>query len=389
MKRLFFSLIVILLLLLNKHDLSACTTGLAGSEATSNSHVLLWKNRDSGFNDNEVAFFKNDDVSYIGIINANDTTQVWAGVNNYGFAIMNAESRDMAVIGENTGYDDEGYWMKAALEHCKDIADFEEVLRASNTTGRKVTSNFGVIDALGNAAFFETGNHKYFRFDAKDSDKTQCLVRANFAYKARSSEGYGHIRHDRAKQLFNKAHDKSNLDHRYIISTVSKDVALPDSLIDKARPNRRKTQNTVNRYRSVAAAVFDSYGIGGPPELTTFWCTLGEPAASISIPLWVRSGQVPAALDSDSGSTLNKLFQDIKEVLYIDKTHIDIERLKKARTALDKGQRQIFRLTSKQTEKWKRSLPEPGKMAVFQEKMLSVAVRSANKLLYILQAEKN
>jgi len=388
-KRLFFSLTVILLFLFNKHDLSACTTGLAGPGATSNGHALLWKNRDSGFNANEVAFFKDGDVSYIGIINTNDTTQIWAGVNNYGFAIMNAESRDMAVPGETTGYDDEGYYMKAALEQCKYVADFEEMLRASNSAGRKVTSNFGVIDALGNAAFFETGNHEYFRFDAKDSDKTPYLVRANFAYKARSSEGYGHIRHDHAKKLFKNAYNKNFLDHRYIISTVSKDVALPDYLIDRANPNRRKTQDTVNRYRSVAAAVFDSYNAGESPELTTFWCTLGEPAASISIPLWVRSEKVPKVLDSDSGSTLNKIFRDIKEALYVDKTHIDIERLKSARNILDKGQRQIFRLTAKQTEKWKKSLPEPGKIALFQEKMLSIAVRSANKVLYLLQTENN
>ena len=389
MKRLFFLFSVILFFCFNVHDIAACTTGLAGPEATSNSHVILWKNRDSGFNNNELAFFRNGDFRYMGIINTNDTSQIWAGVNNYGFAIMNAESRDMAAPGENTGYDDEGYLMKAALQQCKNSADFEEMLKSTNSEGRKVTSNFGVIDALGNAVFFETGNHEYVRFDTKTSKESPYLIRANFAYEARSSEGYGYVRHNRAQALFKKSYHCHNLDHRYIISTVSGDIELPDSLIEKTNPVQRKTQDTVNRYRSVSASVFDSYGAGGSPELTTFWCSLGEPAVSISIPLWVRSGRVPLVLDSDSGSSLNKLFRDIKEVLYADQTHIDLVRLERSRKILDKGQKQIFRKTAKELKKWERALPEPDTIVAFQEKMLSIALRSVNKVLSNLQSENN
>jgi len=374
---------------MNTHKLPACTTGLAGSGATSNGHVLLWKNRDSSFNDNELAFFRNGDFSFMGIINTNDTTQVWAGVNNFGFAIMNAESRDMAAPGENTGYDDEGYLMKAALQRCKTVADFEEMLKTSNAAGRKVTSNFGVIDALGNAVFFETGNHEYIRFDAGTATDLPFLIRANFAYEARSFEGYGYVRHNRAVELFKKAYHSHNLDHQYIISTVSKDIELPDSLIDKINPDQCKTQDTVNRYRSVSTAVFDSYGAGGSSALTTFWCSLGEPVASISIPLWVRSGQVPVALDSDSGSSLNKLFQKIKEALYADKTHINLTHLEHARSILDKGQKQIFKKTAKELKKWKRALPSPDTISAFQEKMLSIAIDSANNALLKLQSENN
>ncbi|MBN1397118.1 MAG: hypothetical protein JXA06_03710, partial [Bacteroidetes bacterium] len=284
---------------------------------------------------------------------------------------------------ENTGYDDEGYFIKRALQQCKNVADFDELLRETNANGRKVTSNFGVIDALGNAVFFETGNHEYIRFDTKSSTESPFLIRANFAYAARSTEGYGFVRHDRAKYLFEKAYSLGILDHRYIITSVSKDIALPDSLIDHCTPNLRKTQDTINRYRSVAAAVFD--GKSGQPELTSFWCNLGEPVASISIPLWVRSGQVPPALDSDSGSTLNKLFQDIKKYLYVDKTHLSLRHLELARSILDKGQKKIFQKTAKELKKWDRSIPTPETIAAFQNKMLSIAVDSATKALLKLQ----
>ena len=382
MKTGFISAAVLLLVSLTYSELDACTTGLAGSKATLNGHVLLWKNRDSGFIDNELVFFKYHDFKFIGLINRNDTTQVWAGVNNYGFAIMNAESRDMALPGEPTEYDGEGYLMKAALKQCKTVDDFENMLQKSNAGGRKVTSNFGVIDASGCAAFFETGNHEYIRCDASASS-LDFLIRANFAYNARSSEGYGRVRHDRALNLVKEAIQNNSLDHRFIISTVSTDTDLPDSLIDPNRPNYQKTRDTVNRYRSVAAAVFD-YGIN--PEMTTFWCALGEPACSVAIPLWVAAGKVPGALDTPNGSPLNSLFQEIKRELYIDKTHLDLNKLAQVRPILDKSRKKIFRLTERQSSKWVKSPPTAGEIALFQEKMVGIATKSAEKALRKLQS---
>ncbi|MFA4839501.1 MAG: peptidase C45, partial [Candidatus Neomarinimicrobiota bacterium] len=124
-----------------------CTTGILSGDVTNSGRPILWKNRDSSFKDNEAAFFSRGGTQFIGIINADDTTQVWAGVNNHGFAIMNAESRDMAVPGEETRFDDEGVLMKIALIHCQTVLDFENLLISTNETGRAVTSNFGVIDA--------------------------------------------------------------------------------------------------------------------------------------------------------------------------------------------------------------------------------------------------
>lgn len=373
-------LAIILTLICHFTFLNACTTGLATPQAANNQQVLLWKNRDSGFQKNEIAFFRNGTVTYIGLINADDTSQIWAGVNNFGFAIMNAESRDMALPGENTGYDDEGVWMKAALRQCRTVADFEKMLRRSNYSGRKVTSNFGVIDAMGNAAFFETGNHEYFRFDA---DEPGYLVRANFAYKARSSEGYGKVRHDRAVMLIDEAVCDGRLDHRYLISTVSRDIALPDSLMDASRPNRRKTSATINRHWTVSAAIFTGY-VDKTPALTTFWCTLGEPAVALAVPLWVRSAQIPAELNGTGGALLNAAFMDIKNAVYAGPTHIDLGKLRQIRQIFDQTQDKIFRKTARQLKRWEKNLPEPAEMAVFQDKMVSMALRAARQALYYL-----
>ena len=156
----------LLILVVFVQILFSCTTGLVNKKFSTNKRALLWKNRDSSHEKNEVFLFDYETVKILGIINNNDTTQIWSGVNNFGFAIMNAESRDMiSENGDSTQYDDEGYLMKEALKSCQTIDDFGALLAASNEDGRKVTSNFGVLDASGNAAYFETGNHKYFRFD--------------------------------------------------------------------------------------------------------------------------------------------------------------------------------------------------------------------------------
>lgn len=377
-------IVALLIITISFHLLPACTTGLAGTGAAKHGHVLLWKNRDTGFTDNELAFFRKDKFRFIGLINKNDTTQVWAGINNYGFAIINAESRDMAVPGEPTEYDDEGYLMKMALQRCQTVEDFEKMLRESNGAGRRVTSNFGVIDAAGGAAFFETGNHEYIRCNIPDSEKHNFLIRANFAYNARSSEGYGHVRHDRALTLFNQAVEKNILDYHYVISTVSEDIDLPDSLLDFANPVVRKTRDTINRYRTAAAVVFDAFPSDDRKNLTTFWCALGEPVCSVSVPLWVASGRIPEDLNGPDGAALNVLFQTIKTRVYDDEDHINLDKYYYVRKILDRGQKKIFKCTDRELKRWRKNSPSPDEIARFQEKMVSIAVSTARRTLRYL-----
>jgi len=360
-----------------------CTTGVFSGAVTNSARPILWKNRDSSFKDNEAAFFSHDGTQFIGIINADDTMQVWAGVNNHGFAIMNAESRDMAIPGEETLYDDEGVLMKTALILCKTVEDFKNLLKNTNETGRAVTSNFGVIDALGNAAYFETGNHEYFRFDAIDSDE-KLLIRANFAYKARSEEGYGKLRHDRAFKLAQNLIGEKKISVEELISCVTRDFGLSKPDQRKARDDDFvKTVDTISRHRTVAAAVFDGVNSGEDPQLTTFWCTLGEPAVSISVPIWVSSGQVPAEMDSVGFSPLNKRFQELKAFAYPDTSlanMIDIGHYRVIRNKIDKTQKIIFRQTEKQMKKWRMHPPSSKEISAFQEKMAKIAYRAANKI---------
>ncbi|MDE6028055.1 MAG: hypothetical protein K2G23_08295, partial [Muribaculaceae bacterium] len=63
-----------------------------------------------------------------------------------------------------------------------------------------VEANFGVIDATGAGAYFETNNHSYIRFDLKDSPDDM-LVRTNYSHAGRPDEGYGFVREANAECL--------------------------------------------------------------------------------------------------------------------------------------------------------------------------------------------
>jgi len=356
----------------------SCTTGLASADATLDGRALLWKNRDSGHVANEVACFHGKGMYFTGIINADDTSQVWAGINQYGFAVMNAESRDMAVPGEKTTYDDEGILMKEALARCRNIDDFERMLRESNMAGRAVTSNFGVLDASGAAAFFETGNHEYFRFDA-DAAEGDFLIRANFAVRARSDEGYGKIRFARAQQLFEEALSQNSLDARYVSRTVSTDVHLAAA---KGSATVR-TQDTVNRYRTVSAATFSGVRAGEDPELSTFWCTLGEPAVSVSVPLWTYARSVPDLLNGADGAVLNELFRRLKAEVYDsdDPQLLDKARALEIQEELQPLQNLIFRRTERQLRRWRQSPPPRQRVARYQEKTVERVYRRVSRIL--------
>lgn len=303
----------ILILLLVNEPVESCTIGVAIGKACRDFRPLLWKNRDSDYQENEVAFFIGKVGDFIGIINKNDTTQVWAGINSVGFAIINAEALDL----EGDSVDTEGYFMKRALSECASVPAFEALLQQTNKApGRGTKANFGVIDALGNAAIFEVGNTTYQKFDAADPQVAPSgfIIRTNFSFTG-TGEGYGTERYHRARSLFEAATEQNNLSYRFILRKSARDLVtpsinpyplplkyqynnLPEGFID--------TNNSINRFRTVCCTVFHGVVRNENPRLSTMWCILGEPIFGIAIPLWVHAGRPPLILSSDNGAQLNQ-----------------------------------------------------------------------------------
>ncbi|MFP4046801.1 MAG: carcinine hydrolase/isopenicillin-N N-acyltransferase family protein [Bacteroidales bacterium] len=139
-----------------------CTSVIISGEHTKDGRPIMWKHRDTRTFDNKLAYIGSGKYSAVALINSEDedAEKIWIGFNSAGFAIMNTLSYN--VDGEE---DENGEFMKKALMECATVDEFEKFIQNSSKP-RKVASNFGVIDAEGGAAYFETGEESYTRFDA-------------------------------------------------------------------------------------------------------------------------------------------------------------------------------------------------------------------------------
>ena len=145
----------------------ACTSAIVSGRLTANGRPLLWKNRDTGDQNNRVERVKAHDglLEFVALFDARDSkdSAAWLGFNERGFAIMNTASYNLNhdKVPERD-MDKEGVVMRYALERCTTVDDFEHVLeQLPKPLG--VEANFGVIDAQGNGAYFETGNYKWVK----------------------------------------------------------------------------------------------------------------------------------------------------------------------------------------------------------------------------------
>ncbi len=366
-----------------------CTVGVAVGKATFNGRSLLWKNRDTSHSKNAIYYFKGEKFPFLAVINAGDTTQAWMGVNAAGFAIMNAEAKDL----EGTRYDDEGFLMKRALGTCASVADFESLLVRSNASGRAVTSNFGVLDARGNGAFFETGNHTFTRFDAGNPDLAPngFLVRANFAFLG-TGHGYGFQRYGRAFRLFSRGVRKNILSPSFVFQRVARDVTPEawawNSSVPQEIPLTLDTRRTVNRYRTASAAIFGGVKKDEDPRLTTFWVHLGEPVCSVCVPLWVASGSVPPELRGPGQPEINRLSRAIHRWVHPDSTRpflLDLQVLQNSRgqgilQTIAPVENEIVARTEKALTRWRKRGVNPEEMQALQNWAARQAVQVLRKI---------
>ena len=223
MHRLILSLIIIISFSIN--NLFACTTAIISGKYTKDGRPILWKHRDSDYEQNKLMYFTDGKYDYIGLVNTVDRngTEVWAGTNSAGFSIMNAALYDVNLDYNGNYKDREGIVMKMALQQCASLEDFEKFLNElPKPLG--VAANFGVIDAQGGAAYYETDNNGFVKFDANDPKVAPngYLIRTNHAFTGENGKGYGYIRYENAHDLFARAFATNNLNYKTIITEFSR-----------------------------------------------------------------------------------------------------------------------------------------------------------------------
>ncbi len=316
MRNTLFMLIIFLLELIFLEIGNACTTAIISGKATPDGRPLLWKHRDSDHAHNTLRFFSDGTFPYIGLVNADDLKgkQIWAGCNNQGFAIMNAASYNLRSKQDTTRLkDQEGVIMKLALQTCRTLTDFEHLL---NTLPKPlgVESNFGVIDAQGGAAYYETDNFSFHKLDVNNPAIAPegYLIHTNFSFTGRLNGGMGYIRYAQAEHLFHQAAAQNQLNVRFLLQKVSRN--LEHGLTGRNLKNEQpaNAQNThfvlfrdfIPRHSSVSVMVVQGVKKGQNPNQTVIWSILGFPLASVALPLWVAAGpNLPHFLLPDANGT--------------------------------------------------------------------------------------
>jgi len=295
---------VILVFFVTTNLLYPCTTAIVSGKCTKDGRPILWKHRDTSTEDNKIMYFNDGKYPYVGLVDSRDKTgeNVWAGYNSTGFAIMNSASYNLIAEDTIKLVDQEGILMKEALKVCKTVDDFEKFLQ-KHKKPLGVQANFGVIDAQGGAAYFETDQFNYVKIDVNDSKIAPFgyVIRTNYSFTGDPETGFGYIRYNTANNLFAQAVAENKLTPEFIFTEGSR--CLTNSLtginLYEYKPVTSFTAFTdfIPRSSSVASIVIAGVRKGEDVNLTTLWAIVGFPLTSMVVPVWLEAGdQLPKQL---------------------------------------------------------------------------------------------
>lgn len=268
----------ILLIIAAATGASACTSMIVSARASATGRPLLWKHRDTGADNNFLIRVPAAPGSkgYVGLFNAGDSLmrEAWMGMNDDGFAIMNTASYNLAPDTARVK-DREGILMAEALMTCTTVEDFEKFLN-SHPKPLGVQANFGVIDAHGGAACFETDDHGFIRFDVTDSPHG-VIIRTNYSFSGDEGKGSGYIRYNTAEFLSRDAVKRGNVSPSLLLDTLS--CSFYHSLIgrDMYYDNIVVNQDFIPRDISTASIVIEGVNPGEDPSGMLMHAALGYP----------------------------------------------------------------------------------------------------------------
>lgn len=277
----------------------ACTSAIISGKVTPDGRPIMWKNRDTSDLLNCVRYMKGEKYNFIAITGyAQNPRSIWMGTNEAGFSIMNTLSYNLIEKkeGEKTGSRN-GSVMRRALEICATVEDFKHYL---DTLARplKVETNYGVIDAQGNGAYFEVDHTHYTEYNVNDPSVAPhgYMVRANFSVSGKLNEGAGYVRYQQAEQEIFTASATKEITPQWLFSHLSRSFANPlmgidlkSGLFNKPQTNGWFVeQDFIARKKSSCAVVIQGVKPGEDASFTTMWTVIGYPPVTPAIPVWVK-----------------------------------------------------------------------------------------------------
>lgn len=302
----------------------SCTTAVISGKATPDGRPLLYKNRDTTTLHSRMVYSNHGKYSFIGMTNPDDkdNKNILNGHNSAGFAIMNSDSYNLNYpeIKENQRQD--GEIMRLALESCSTLKDFENLL-IHLPKPLRLSSNFGVIDAQGGAAYYETSNLGFVKYDANNPNIAPFgyIIRTNYSFSGKSEGGKGYSRFLRAQELLYSASLTNSLTPKHFLQNVSRSLVHGLTKVDLTKYSEEFSafRDFIPRYYTASVVVIQGVKQTESPLLTTAWTILGTSLGSVAIPLWLNFNKIfPKVLTADLNNTtlMDEWASTIKKKLF-------------------------------------------------------------------------
>lgn len=290
----------------------ACTTLIVSGKASADGRPFIFKNRDATENKQAVVLLKGEKYRYIAIVDSSISVKrpesVASGFNETGFSIINSIANNMN--GALKDVTNNTVILRRALEICRSLEDFETLL---DTLPKPlhVDSNYGVMDARGGIAYYETGNNGYVKYDANDSKVAPdgILIRSNFAFSGNENYGKGFERYIAMEMYIDGIKKGGKIKFEDIIKGAPRYLThggTKVNLMDIESENDEKMvvvdfDNFIPRRQTVSAQLVQGVKRGDNPIQTTAWTICGNPLTTICVPVWMTAdGTLPKLLTRNS-----------------------------------------------------------------------------------------
>lgn len=324
---------------------NCCTTAIFSGKVTQDGRPIIWKNRDSSFEQNRVEYISAGGAvkySFIYLSNSAPTAEAWSGVNSAGFSIMNSVSYNIRKEGDTTPgnqMDKEGFVMYNALATCETLQEFEKMLE-DLTKPMGIEANFGVIDAYGGAAYYEVNNFTWQKYDVNDTPEGY-IIRSNYSFSGREGEGQGYVRYDNARKIIeDHLEEGKKVDTRFVMDSLSRNYYQSELGFNPVSRGfgYYVDKDFIPRRSTVSVTIIQGVNPGDDRSLAVMWCALGYPAVSQIVPLMVCArNDIPADLrateKSVNSSACNRALKRKEKVFFINdsgRACIDIRQIKQS-----------------------------------------------------------
>lgn len=378
--RKYLILLFIVSSVISYNSLSACTSVIISGKSTADGRPIMWKHRDTSSENNKLLYFTGKRYDYLGMVSAgkNERKSVWMGMNSAGFCIMNTKSYNINEEDEKGHYGN-GSIMAMALASCETLADFENLLDTL-IQPMGLSSNYGVIDAKGGAAYYEVGDYHWVKMDVNDQRQAPLgyIIRTNHSFTGDPASGEGYVRYITASGIFYRNAMEGDLTVESILREAERSLVngfTGDDLLDFATSSDDVRmvhfKDNIARKSSTSSSVFKGVKPGEDPMSTVMWNVTGWPLATVAYPVWMNDDHfIPSILTAgykensaicDAGLRAKSAAMPI--VYGHGQDYININKVYNTDNTgylqwIRPLEEEIFRLTDKHRSDWDNSVPD-------------------------------